>query len=239
MRFLTIINKTDRSLRIHIYLSLGAFSYSLESWCFVRDVILMHSSWSVVICFSRLHVLNVALFNPSWFVCNILVCRRSTACAFICQYHWGSSSSPSLWILSCMLDESIAQAPLHCCHRHLLYIVLIALLLPLLRGISPVYSTEYIQKYRSFEMFIKLPFQRVVIHLKSSLNEGVMPVSLLALRAVQKFSECTTFNVLAIPACRNLRLTWFLIRWDGNFVELLNIQKYAAIFFWGCAEYWW
>jgi len=78
---------------------------------------------------------------------------------------------------------------------------------------------------------MKLPFQRVVIHLKSSPNEGVMPVSLLVLRAVQKFSECTTFNVLAITACRNLRLTWFLIRWNGNFVELLNIQKYAAICF--------
>ena len=78
-----------------------------------------------------------------------------------------------------------------------------------------------------------------VIHLKLSPNEGVMPVSLLALRAVQKFSECTTFNVLAIPACRNLRLTWFLIHWNGNFVELFNIQKYAAICFWGWAGHWW
>ena len=65
----------------------------------------------------------------------------------------------------------------------------------------------------------------MVIHLKPSPNEGVMSVSLLALRAVQKFLECTTFNVLAIPACKNLRLTWFLIRWNGNFVELLNIQN--------------
>ena len=110
-------------------------------------------------------------------------------------------------------------------------------LLPLLRGI--LFSTENIPKYRSIEMFMKLPFQRVVIHLKPSPNEGVMPVSLLALRAVQKFSECTTFNVLAIPACRNLRLTWFLIRWNRNFVELLNIQKYAAICFWGRAGHWW
>ena len=47
------------------------------------------------------------------FVCNIFVCRRSTTCAFICQCHWGSSSTPSLWILSCTLDENIAQAPLH------------------------------------------------------------------------------------------------------------------------------
>ena len=56
-----------------------------------------------------------------------------------------------------------------------------------------------------------------------------MPVSLLALRAVQKFSECSPFNVLTIPACRNLRLTWFLIRWNENFVELLNIQKCTVI----------
>src|SRR6185312_7507191 len=131
-----------------------------------------------------------------------------------------------------MLNVSIAQAPPSCCcHRYFLYLVLIALLLPLLRGISPVYSTEHIPKYSPIEKFMKLPFQRVVIHLKRSPNEGVMPVSLLVLRAVQKFSECTTFNVLAIPACRNLRLTWFLIRWDRNFVELLNIQKYAAICF--------
>ena len=126
--------------------------------------------------------------NPSWFICNIFVYRRSTACAFICQFYWGSSSAPNL----------------HCCHRHLLYLVLIALLLPLLCGISPIYSTEHILKYRYIEMFMKLTFQRVVIHFKPNPNERVMPVSLLALRAVQKISECTTFDVLAIPACRNL-----------------------------------
>ena len=69
------------------------------------------------------------------------------------------------------------------------------------------------------------PFQWVVICFKRSPNEGVMPVSLLALRAVQKFPECTTFNVLAIPACRNLQLTWFLIRWNQNFMGLLNIRN--------------
>ena len=70
-------------------------------------------------------------------------------------------------------SEFYHVAPLHCCHRHLLYLVLITLLLSLLRGISPVYSTEHIQKYRSIEMFMKLPFQRVVIHLKPSPNERV------------------------------------------------------------------
>ena len=102
-----------------------------------------------------------------------------------------------------MLDESIAQAPLHCCHRHLFYLVLIALLLPLLHGISPVYSTEHIPKYSSIEKFMKLSFQQVVIRFKQSPNESYDRFT-LALRAVQKFSECTTFNVLAIPAYRNL-----------------------------------
>ena len=77
-----------------------------------------------------------------------------------------------------MLDENIAQAHLHCCHRHLLYLVLIALLLPLLRGISHVYSTEHIQKYSSIENFMKLPFQQVIIRFKRSPNERVMTVLL-------------------------------------------------------------
>ena len=53
----------------------------------------------------------------------------------------------------------------------------------------------------------------------------------LALRAVQKISECTTFDVLAITFCRKVRLTSFLIRWNWNFMGLFNIQKYTAIFF--------
>jgi hypothetical protein len=52
-----------------------------------------------------------------------------------------------------------------------------------------------------------------------------MAISILVLRAVQKISECTTFNVWTVPTCRKLRLTWFLIRCNVNFVELLNIQN--------------
>ena len=167
-------------------------------------------------------------WNPSWLLATSFVCRRSTACVFIHQCSWGSFSAISLWIRSCMLNVSIAQAPPSCCcHRYFLYLVLIALLLPLLRGLSPVYSTEHIPKYRSIENFMKLSFQQVVIRFT------------LVLRAVQKISECTTFDVLAITFCGKLRLTSFLIRWNWNFVELLNIQKYTTIFFWGRAEYWW
>jgi hypothetical protein len=110
------------------------------------------------------------------------------------------------------------------------------LLLPLFRGFSPVYIAEHIQKYCSIENFIKLPFQRVLIHLNRSPNKGVMAVLFLLLHAVQKISERATFGNSAIPACRNLRLTWFLIHWKRNFMGLINIQRYPVVLPWGCAD---
>jgi hypothetical protein len=104
-------------------------------------------------------------------------------------------------------NGSVAQASLCCRRPRLHYLVLIMLLLPLFRGFSPVYITEHIQKYCSIENFIKLPFQRVLIHLNRSPNEGVMAVLFPLLHAVQKISERATFGNSAIPACRNLRLT--------------------------------
>jgi hypothetical protein len=107
---------------------------------------------------------------------------------------------------------SSSSSPLSCSHR---------VLLPLFRGFSPVYITEHIQKYCSIENFIKLPFQRVLIHLNRSPNEGAMAVLFPLLHAVQKISERATFGTSAIPACRKLRLTWFLVRWKRNFIGLL------------------
>jgi hypothetical protein len=92
------------------------------------------------------------------------------------------------------------------------------LLLPLFHGFSPVYITEHIPKYCSIKDFIKLTFQRVLIHLNRSPNEGAMAVLFPLLHAVQKISERATFGNSAISACRNLRLTWFLIRWKRNFM---------------------
>jgi hypothetical protein len=109
-------------------------------------------------------------------------------------------------------------------------------LLPLFRGFSLVYIVEHTPKYCSIENFIQLPFQRVFIHLNRSPNEGDMAVLFLLLHAVPKISERATFGNLAIPACRNLRLTWFLIRWKRSFMGLLNIQRYHVVLPWGCAE---
>jgi hypothetical protein len=110
------------------------------------------------------------------------------------------------------------------------------LLLPLFHGISSVYITEHIPKYCSIENFIKLPFLRVLIHLNWSPNEGAIAVLFPLFHAVKKISERATFGNSAISACRNLRLTRFMIHWKRNFMGLLNIQRYPVILPWGCAE---
>jgi hypothetical protein len=99
-----------------------------------------------------------------------------STCAFFCQCSWGLCFVPIFWISSCVVQWkrcpsffslSSSSSPLSCSHR---------VLQPLFRGFSPVYITEHIQKYCSIENFIKLPFQRVLIHLNRSPNEGVMTV---------------------------------------------------------------
>jgi hypothetical protein len=42
-----------------------------------------------------------------------------------------------------------------------------------------------------------------------------------------------------IITCRNLRLSWFLICWNRNFMRLLNIQKYSAFSLRDHAKFWW
>jgi hypothetical protein len=110
-------------------------------------------------------------------------------CAFFCQCCWSfflfqTSEFHLVWS-----NGSVAQASLCCRRSHLHYLVLIMLLLPIFHGFSPVYITEHIQKYCSIENFIKLPFQRVLIHLNRSPNEGVMAVLFPLLHAVQKFQN--------------------------------------------------
>jgi hypothetical protein len=65
------------------------------------------------------------------------------------------------------------------------------LLLPLLRGFTPASRTEHIPKYSSIEKFIKLPFQRVLILLNRSPNEGAMAVSLQHC-LLSRISACAT-----------------------------------------------
>jgi hypothetical protein len=110
------------------------------------------------------------------------------------------------------------------------------LLLPLLRGFTPASRTEHIPKYNSIEKFIKLPFQRVLICLNRSPNEGSIAVSLQHC-LLSRISARATFGDSAISACRNLWLPWRLIRWNVDLMELLKIQIYPIFFCRGCARH--
>jgi hypothetical protein len=124
--------------------------------------------------------------------------------------------------------EPLPPSSLCCHHVHLLYLVIMALLLPFLRGFTLASVTEYIPKYSSIEKFIKLPLQRVLIHLNRSPNEGAMVVSLQHC-LLFRISARATFGDSAISACRNLRFPFRLICWNIDFMELLKIQIYIML----------
>jgi hypothetical protein len=132
------------------------------------------------------------------------------------------------WILSCTCCRTTAPSSLYWHHVHLLYLVVIALLLTLLRGFTPASRTKHIPKYSSIEKFIKLPFQQVLIRLNRSLDGGAMAVSLQHC-LLSRISARATISDSAIFTCRNLRLPPRLIRWNVDFMELLKIQIYPIV----------
>jgi hypothetical protein len=142
----------------------------------------------------------------------------------------------SFWISSCTCCGTLAPSSIYYHCVHLLYLVIIALLLPLLCGFTPASRTERITKYNSIEKYIKLPFQRVLIRLNRSPNEGAMAVSLQHC-LLSRISVCATIGDSAISACRNLRLSCRLIRWSVDFMQLLKIQIYLIVLCWGSWKY--
>jgi hypothetical protein len=158
------------------------------------------------------------------------------SCVFIHPSSRGFVLVFSFWISSCTCCGTIAPSFLYWHHEHILYLVVIALLLTLLRGFTPASRTEHITKYSSIEKFIKLPFQRVLIRLNRSPDGGAMAVSLQHY-LLSRISARATIGDSAISTCRNLRLPPCLIRWNIDFMELLKIQIYPIVSCWGCARH--
>jgi hypothetical protein len=117
----------------------------------------------------------------------------------------------SFWISPCTCCGTIAPSSLYSHHVHILYLVVIALLLTLLRGFTPASRTEHIPKYNSFQKFIILCFQRVLIHLNRSPDGAGMAVSLQHC-LLSRISARATIGDSAISACRNFRClaAWFV-----------------------------
>jgi hypothetical protein len=114
-----------------------------------------------------------------------ILCSSSLPSSDISMYRCGFcfcidlSMLLNFWIWSCMLNGVIGRPSLQCCHHHLLFLVLIISLLSLFHRF-PLCPEQniYQNKYSSIEKFMKLPFQRVVIHRKRSSNKGAMPILL-------------------------------------------------------------
>ena len=120
----------------------------------------LHTSW-LWKCSSMIH--RVRTQSIRTIGCRLLcvILRgllRTSSCVGCCQLVSLFANAPGVFVLfqapefhHVWSNESIAQAPLRCCRPHLHYLVLIVLLLPLLRGFSPVYITEHIPKYSSIQ----------------------------------------------------------------------------------------
>jgi hypothetical protein len=125
---------------------------------------------------------DLLLTSPSVGCCQLVPYFANSLAVFVLHQ---TSEFHIVWS-----NGSVAQASLRCRRPHLHYLILIMLLLPLFHGFSPVYITKHIPKYCSTEKFIKLPFQRVLIHLNRIPNEGVMSVFVSALACCPEFRTC-------------------------------------------------
>jgi hypothetical protein len=65
------------------------------------------------------------------------------------------------------------------------------------------------------------------------------PFYFSAVRCPKLISGRVALSDSGITACRNLRLSWFLISWNHNFMCLLNIQKYPMFSLRDHIKFWW
>jgi hypothetical protein len=81
--------------------------------------------------------------------------------------------------------------------------------------------TESIPKLYSIAQCTKFPFQRVIICPNRTLDKRV--TSVLLDEIYPKISERAMLNVFSITPCTGLQIRWFVMRWNGNFKDILNI----------------
>ena len=76
------------------------------------------------------------------------------------------------------------------------------------------------------------PITFILIRPKLILNKRVMSISSQRCNLSRRISERATFNVLAISPCTGLQIHWSWMRWNGNLMELLNINFLLLVQLW-------
>jgi hypothetical protein len=165
-----------------------------------------------------------------------ILCSSSLPSSNISMYHCGFcfcldlSMLLNFWIWSCMLNGVIGHSSLQCCHNHLLFLVLVISLLSLFHGF-PLCTEQNI--YRNIVLLKSL--WNYLSNVWSFIENGVQrrelcPFYFSVACCPKLISGRVALDDSDITACRNLWLTWFLIRWNCHFMGLLNIQKYSVFF---------
>jgi hypothetical protein len=144
----------------------------------------------------------------------------------------------NFWIWSGMLNGVIGRSSLQCCHHHLLFLVLVISLLSLFHRV-PLCTEQNI--YQNIAL-LKILWN-YLSNVWSFIENGVQTRELClfyfsTVCCPKLISERVALGDSGITACRNLWLCWFLICWNSNFMELLNIQKYSVFSLWDHAEFW-
>jgi hypothetical protein len=84
--------------------------------------------------------------------------------------------------------------------------------------------TEHVLNHCSIVKFLKLSFQRVVIHPNWTPNKRVTPFWLHQCKLSRLISECVTPNDLVVTPCTDLLKCWISMHWKEDLVELLKTQ---------------
>ena len=96
--------------------------------------------------------------------------------------------------------------------------------------------TEHVLKHCSIAKCTNFPFQRVLIRPKLIPNKRVVSILSQRCNLSRRISERATSNVLATSPCTGLQIHWSWMRWNGNLMELLNINFLLLVQIWTCSQ---
>ena len=100
-----------------------------------------------------------------------------------------------------------------------------------------IYRIEHVLKQCSIAKYMNFPFQRVLIRPKLILNKRVMSISSQRCNLSRQILERATSNILAISPYTGLQIHRSWMRWNGNFMELLDINFFFLVHLCPCAKF--
>ena len=120
--------------------------------------------------------------------------------------------------------------------RHLIQFLVVPLLPHLHEFFHSISRTEPVLKHCPITKCMNFPFQWVLIRPKLIPNKRVISIASQRCNLSRRISERATSNILAISPCTGLQIHWSWMRWNRNFMELLNINFFFLVHLCPCAK---